>query len=391
MKATHEYMLGAAEELATVLAAAAEESEELRRPTDECIKALRESGLVKMLIPAVYGGHQLDLDTFAEVGYILGQADASLAWISMFYIQHNWLLCQFPEEVQKPIFQDNEYVLMPGALGPTVKAQKEGDSYRLSGRFSWMSGIMHGDYVFMAAMSQNKDGTPEPRCFITTIDQGTVDDVWFMDGMKATGSNDFVVEDLVIPERESALHARMGHPEGYGAKVHPDYPLCQTPMMPILQLTSGIPALGQAKASLERFKSTLPTRILVPSGMKQSDSAAARLRLARIEISMRELELLMRDTVQEIMQYRWDGSLEQRASWVARLAHVIQGSRQIVDSITNVSGASAHKLSHPQQRALRDVNTIACHPVFDLEAKCEVYGQALLDLLPPHGPHMAAI
>jgi hypothetical protein len=115
-----------------VLAAEAAESERLRRPTDSAIEALRDSDVLRLMVPRRHGGHELDLDTYLEVGLALGAGDASLAWIATFYIEHNWMLCQFPETFQDELFGDRGYVLAPAALAPKGVAARVEGGFRLS-------------------------------------------------------------------------------------------------------------------------------------------------------------------------------------------------------------------------------------------------------------------
>ena len=67
-----------------VLAGQAAESERLRRPTDAAIRMLEETGLFRLMVPRRWGGLELDLDAFLDVGLLLGEADASLAWVAYF-------------------------------------------------------------------------------------------------------------------------------------------------------------------------------------------------------------------------------------------------------------------------------------------------------------------
>ena len=70
------------------------------------------------MVPKVYGGAELDLDTFFETVLVLGEADASAAWILSFYIEHNWMLCQFPEPFQREVFAESNHTLAPAMLSP---------------------------------------------------------------------------------------------------------------------------------------------------------------------------------------------------------------------------------------------------------------------------------
>src|SRR5690606_27871095 len=146
----------------------------------------------------VYGGAELDLDTFFEVALVLGEADASHGWVMSFYIEHVWMLTQFPETFQKELFADRSYALAPAMLSPAGRAGEVDGGYRLSGRWPWGTGIMHADWVIAGALLTRGERV-EPVFFALPRDAVTVDDVWHVDGMCATGSNDVVIEDAFVP------------------------------------------------------------------------------------------------------------------------------------------------------------------------------------------------
>jgi len=108
-----------AQSLAPLLAEHAAEAERLRKPHDAVIAALEESGIFKLMVPRSLGGFELDLDTFLEVGLALSEGDASMAWVSTFYIEHCWMFCHFPPAFQKEVFGDRGYALAPAAIAPT--------------------------------------------------------------------------------------------------------------------------------------------------------------------------------------------------------------------------------------------------------------------------------
>ena len=97
---------------------------------------------------------------------------------------------------------------------------------------------------------------------------------------------------------------------------------------------------------------------------------------------MRQAELLLRDCVAEIQDLRDRATVADRARWAASMAMAVDQSKRVVQSLAEASGASAHFRSHPLQRAVRDLNTLACHVVFDLDGRLEIHGRTLLGMEP---------
>ena len=51
-----------------------------------------------------------------------------------------------------------------------------------------------------------------------------------------------------------------------------------------------------------------------------------------------------------------------------------------VAAVCGTAGASSHQVANPLQRTRRDVETMACHMVFDLDDRYRAHGRALLGL-----------
>ena len=377
-------LVARARALIPMLAENAAEAEKQRKPVDAVITALEEAEIYKLMVPRCYGGLELDMDTFFEVGTALGEGDASTAWVSNFYIEHNWILSQFPAAFQQEIFANRSYILAPAMVALGGKAVVEDGGYRLNGRWQWASGIMHADWVIPAALELAGDGQPNPRWFALPVSEVTVEDTWYVDGMSGTGSNDVVVEDVFVPAERSVSILEMGSGHAPGSQLH-DGPLYRTPMMPILTLAAAMPALGQARTVVRLFREYLTTRVLIETGGKQAERPASQMRLARAEVEVRGAELLLRNMIEDLCVKRNTAALEDRARWATQLALAVDQCKRIIQSVCEASGAHSHFLDSPFQRAWRDVNTMSCHVVFDLDSKLQTYGRTLLGIDPGRG------
>ncbi len=362
--------------LIPLLAEHAAEAERQRKPVDSVINAIEKAEIYKLMVPKCYGGLELDMDTFFDVGVALGEGDASTAWVSNFYIEHNWIFSQFPESFQKDLFATRTYVLAPAMISPTATVSPEKGGFRINGRWQWGTGVMHGDWVIPAATEIRPDGRPEPRWFALPVSEVRVEDTWYVDGMIGTGSNDVVIDNVFIPEERAVSMREMMSGHGPGSRIHAG-PLYRTPMMPILTLAATMPALGQAKTALRLFRERLTERVLLDTN-KQAERPASQMRLARAEIEVCETELLLRHLVEDICTKRNTATLEDRARWATQLALAVQQCKKIVQDIVEASGAHVHFQNNPLQRTQRDLNTLACHFVFDLDGKLESYGRLLL-------------
>jgi alkylation response protein AidB-like acyl-CoA dehydrogenase len=369
------------------LAAEAAESERLRRPTDAAIRMLEESGVFRLMVPRCYGGLELDLDTFLEVGLALGEADMSLGWVACFCIEHNWMLCQFPESFQRALYAGKSHILAPGVIAPAGSAPAENGGYRLTGRWQWGTGVMHASWVIVGTfvdVGSGKPPTPESLRFLALpIEEVKVDDTWYVSGMIGTGSNDIVADAAFVPEERSVAIVEMVEGRAPGSRLHAG-PLYRTPMLPILELAASMPLVGHLRALLRGFEERVKTHFRPGPGFtKQSDKPALQMRLAKAAVEARQAELALRDVAAEVMAVRERASHLQRSRWITTVAHAVHQTRAVVQDIAEVSGASAHFQQHALQRALRDVSVAACHRVFDIDMHREVYGKLLLGVETP--------
>lgn len=370
--------------LTPLLAEHAAEAERLRRPVDVVIDALRDARVFDLMLPRAYGGLELDLDTFLEVGLALGEGDASMGWVACFYIEHVWILSQFPASFQRDLFAARRAVLAPAALSPSGTATREGDGYRLTGTWPWGTGVMHAEWVMLGALIEREDGSPLPdlRFFAMPVSAVKVEDTWHVDGMCGTGSHDIRADDVFVPGDRCTSLIDLSNARGPGATLH-EAPLYRTPMIPILALAACMPAVGQARAAVRLFRERMQERTLLYTQGKQAEKPAAQARLAHVELEARDIERALRAQVAEVMAVREAATLEDRARWAAGFASLVDRSKRIVQTVCDASGAHAHFADSPLQRALRDVNMLSCHAVFDLDARFETYGRILLGIETP--------
>ncbi len=372
-------LIEAAEKLVPLLRATAREAELARRPLDEVIDAVRESGLFSLMVPKVHGGHEADVDTFFEVVLTLSRADASMGWLIGFYIEHNWWLAAFPRRFQDELFADRNHALAPGAINVAGgSARRVEGGYRLSGRWQWGTGIVHADWVLAGAMLEGATGDPNPLFFALPREQVSAIDTWFVSGMCATGSWDFEIDDAFVPEDRKVEMAELLDASTEGCRSHAG-PLYRTPIMPILGLAAGLPILGAARMALAEYRSqTIERGRALRAGFPSKDTGKPSV-AARAALGVDAAELLFRDVLADVMAQRNAATRETRSTWLAKLSHAVFQCREAVQDVASVTGASGGRLDNPIQRALRDVTIASNHVVFDRESRYADYGRLLLD------------
>ncbi len=372
-------LIAALRELAPALAATAGETERQRQPLDANIDAIAATGAFRFFVPRRFGGFEYPLDAFVDTGLLLGEACASTAWVTTFCMEHNWMLAQFPQQAQEEIFGANPYVIAPGAISPNGRAVARGDGYVLNGRWQWGTGVMHADWALLSGIVEE---TGELRLFALPIDAVEIIDTWHVDGMAGTGSNDMQVRDAFVPAYRSQSVLAMSVGRATGAQWH-GTPMYRMPMMPILGLAAGVPAIGAARGALERFAQRATTRTSFGSTVKQMDRTDTQIRIGWAKGRLDTAELIARQVAAECTRWGHDPEicpLDQRVRHRVLLAQAVRLARDVVRDLFEASGAGAHLSSEPLQRIHRDVHTIASHTVFDCDLIAEQYGRLELGL-----------
>lgn len=356
------------------LAQRAQEAEELRRLPADTVAELKASGFTELLKPARYGGRQAEFRAILDPVRRMAHGCASTAWTAAFYALHNWMLALFDEQAQAEAFATVPF-LAPAPLAPTGRGVPVGGGVRLSGRWSWATGVMDGNWAIVGALCGSQEAI-FPALALLPADEIQILDVWHTDGMRATGSNDVVVEDAFVPEHRLVKVVDIYGGTAPGALLH-DAALYRWPMVPALGLVAAMPALGAAEHVAEVYAERLSERVIAYEGTKQKDKPAAVARLAEAQVRLRSLHGLLDGTVARIERILADGDRVRRAVRAdARLAaaHIVRESRAVIGLLLEASGASAHFLNSPLQRAKRDVDVIGGHVVFDYDVSRELAG-----------------
>ena len=357
------------------IAARAQASEAQRRPHDDSIGALIDAGIMQMLVPKRFGGHELGLDALAGVTRAVSSACLSTGWVTAFYIGHNWMLTKFPEQVQREVWAERPFALMPIQPSPEVRIKPVSGGYEISGRSSFSSGIMHADWVMIA-----KAGSADARAFVVPIKDVKVEDVWHMSGMSGTGSNDVITENLFVPAHRSVATAELFN----GTDSIHDNPLYAIPLLPFIYCEVMGVYCGGLEGATAAYQTLMQNKVMTWGGDVLAQKQAVHINLgeahARSCAAVTLLERLVADT-ESYMQSR-AFSLDTRLDLKMRAGYIADLCREGVNALMARAGTKSFNLGAPLQRFFRDLNMLATHAFIDRDVAFELYGRHRLGLAP---------
>ncbi len=234
-----------------------------------------ELGLARILMPARFGGYELDFKTWHDAVLAISRADASHGWCASLIVHHAHLVAQFPEECQQAVWADAPDVAISASFAPRAQAVRAPGGYRVSGEnSSFSSGVDHSTWVMVGAMLPG-EGAPEWVFFMIPPGDYTVRDTWFTAGMRGTGSNTIVTDNVFVPETRMLRLTDLRQGRGPGAALY-DNPIFRAPFFFYAPLTFAAPMLGAAQGAYAHFREwTKPARQSMARRWREDRGASA--------------------------------------------------------------------------------------------------------------------
>jgi 3-hydroxy-9,10-secoandrosta-1,3,5(10)-triene-9,17-dione monooxygenase len=382
---THEELVRRARALAPAIRERVPKAEAERRAPIESIEAFVGAGLARILKPARWGGHELTYDAAFDVAVEISKACGSTGWCASLLNIHDWWLAAFPDEAQHDVWKDGPDVSIAGMVSPTGKALAADGGFKLSGQWSYTSGVDHCSWALLAAMVMpSGQGHPHMRFFAVPKKDYAIKDTWYCVGLKGTGSNDVIVSDAFVPAHRTLTMADFLEGTTPGAKVNPG-PLYRLPMVCIFQSALVAPALGIGRGAHEEWRDWIKPRIVSYTGEKQIDTTELQIAYANAGADLDAAEMMLRANLDVARPGTpIDPGTRQRSRmyWM----HAAQTICRAVDTLMAMSGSRGFMESSPIQRAWRDVHTIASHVGLNPEQTAIAYGRHALGL--PRDPRV---
>ncbi|HEY0936865.1 MAG TPA: acyl-CoA dehydrogenase family protein [Trebonia sp.] len=375
-------LVARARALHPLLAANAEQGETDRRVAEESIKALTDAGLFKISVPRRYGGYETSARTMLEVSAAVAEADGGTAWVVTLVNVCNWLVGLFPQQAQDDVFGTDPGTLVSGVLAPTSTAVKVDGGWRVSGKWFYNSGSWHATWAGL--------GIPVTDASGEVISQGvaliprtdlSLEDTWFVAGMRSSGSNCLIADDVFVPGHRVLLM-----PPAIGGDYPTEYlvtePFYRSAFVPVLALVLVGPQLGLGQAALDYVIAKAAKKpVSYTFFTTQAESAGFQLQVAEAARLLDTARLHAFRAADDIDQAAARGDypdLLTRARIRSDTGYVAECVTRAIDILLYAHGAGSFADVSPLQRIWRDSATAARHAVVSPQVSYEVYGKALL-------------
>ena len=377
--------VGRARAVAPLIASHADRTERDGRVTPEVMAAMHEAELFRLCLPRSMGGGEASPMTILGVVSTVAAADASTAWCLGQGLGCSLSAAFLAPDVASEIFGAADSVLAWGPFNKRERVVEADGGYRLTGRWSYASGIRNATWYGAhspetgpdGAPLRIPDGRPRIRTFIFPASSATVDPVWDTMGLRGTGSDDYGVDDLFVPEAYTFVRDHEPDRRETG-------PLYRIALTAFYGMTFASVGLGIARATLDEFIALAAAKTASHTSAKLREGTAVQSDVALAEGHLGASRAYLLEMMEEIWHVLGRGDaldIDRRARLRIACAYASGRAREVVAMAYHRAGAAAIHAKNPFERRFRDMNTVS-QQIQAAPSNLEHAGMAILGLEP---------
>lgn len=193
-----------------------DEIESQQRLPRELVEEMRAAGFYRMVIPRALGGLQVDPLTYLRVAELLAEGAGSVGWNIANNSVGQLVTLGLPDEGVDEVYGQHGPATIAGtAVQGGGQAVPVDGGYRVNGRWQFGSGCQESDWM-LGSFQVLDDGRPRLspegrplfwRGVFPRAEAEIVPGSWDVAGLRGTGSFDWTVENVFLPERRTMVHA----------------------------------------------------------------------------------------------------------------------------------------------------------------------------------------
>jgi alkylation response protein AidB-like acyl-CoA dehydrogenase len=354
-----------AQSVETIALQEAGPSESDRTLTRPLVDALWSSGLMQFMNPVEAGGHEPGFAELIETWLEMARQDGSMGWIGIAnFPSASFAAAYLPDEGFEEVFGINSnHVTMGGQFFPNGTGEKVEGGFKVSGAWQFGSGIGHSEYVCAGFLPMDngemvmaEDGMPLMTVAVIPREQIKFTDGWHVQGLKGTGSYDYEVQDVFVPEyRTYPLFTRKPHRGGTMYKFG---------VMPVTGCGHAAWALGVARSAIDDVVALAKDKVRLGEDSSIAYKLTFQRDLAHHEGMWRAAHRLVVDTYTEVEARVGAGeefTPQMRCDMRISATYGTEACREIVQWAHLAAGTSSIREGSRMERAFRDMYTGTQH------------------------------
>ena len=337
-------------------------------------------GAHRVLQPTEFGGQQDSIEAHMRLVSAVGEYCMATSWCAAVWSAHNWMISLFSDQAQKDVWDDPD-ALVSASIVPKTTFEVEDGEVIVQGRFPFASGCDHATWLGVGGLAKLDGERSGPVICLLPAEEARIDhDSWQVVGLAGTGSKDLVIEKPLRIPAHRVLFTPDAMVRNAPGQLDHDRLLYRAPFRATAAIVLAAPAVGAAKAALNRFVERLDQRVMMHSQSDQRQDPAAVFRIAESSAEANAAEVVLLDAARRLDRMAGESEPDpvEIASVFRDTAHGVRLCASAVDRLYEASGGSSLQADEPMQRYWRDVHAARSHAILTWDAAATIYGQALL-------------
>lgn len=358
----------------------AQAGDDNRRVSQEVVDALQRAGLFHISVPKRLGGSGANFRTFIDAVAEIGRADGGTAWAMALLNVCTWFASLFSPQAQIDSFGTTPGARICGIFTPPAKTTIVDGGVRLTGEWWYASGSLHAQWATLGTrLDDNQDGSPNMALALVPFSDLTLRDTWNVAGMRASGSNTLVANDVFVPNHRIQTFADLAT-ETY-ARDGSDEPNDYASFVPVAEIVLVAAQIGLARGAIDLTLQKSPKKPIAYTVFSESrNSPVHQIELAEAVSEADQAYMLVARACADI-----DRAASQRCKLDPLTRARIRMDtgqagrlcRTSINRLLSVNGASSFALANPLQRMWRDSEVASRHAFVLPEVASLVYGRVL--------------
>lgn len=343
----------------------------------EVYRELRDAGFTRMWVSKEFGGEQISIRTGMAVVEELARLDASVAWQIGVQGAIGRLSDFLPAHSARELFKNNSGLVI-GGVKPFGRAEPVDGGYLLSGTWSFASGSAHAGWLASMAFV-TRGGKPVmtptgPDIRVAFVRPADVEllDTWHTIGLRGTGSNDYRVSELFVPDELTCGKDEISSApadvttRGYGLSYYDFGPFTTAPT-----------ALGIAQAAFEAFREMAGGKVPASGKTSLAASHTVHEKVGHVAMQLHSSRVLLHEAAAHAERAVESG--DDSLSALIRLTGATVGQNAIaaVSTLYELAGSTSIYTGDRLDRCFRDIHAATKHIALSA-SHFEMVGQYLL-------------
>lgn len=336
-----------------------------RRLAPQVFEALRDTGLNRVWIPSALGGHELHPAAAYKLFERLSEIDGAVGWNLNQHAAVSTLGAWLPQEGLEEIYSDPD-AGFAGVFWPAGSAIEVPGGFRVTATVRFASNSQFAKWFLVPAIVMEngapridpQTGGPDFLASVIPMSEGVIHDTWRTMGMRATGSNDVVVNDVFVPAHRSVrVFAPRETPAAVAGALYKMAP------WPGVQAHAAVP-LGIACAAVNKLVTLAQTKVPNFYEITLRDRPVAQFQVGEARAAIEAASAYLGSTASDAFDTLSSGGAlnwDQKTALQLAAANAAEATSRAMSLVHQAAGTSGMREEAGFEKLYRDANTIVQH------------------------------